>query len=240
MAEEQAAGTQEQPQQQFAMQRIYTKDISLESPATPDVFKKQWQPKISVDLNDKRDVYEATFSNLGIKQVLVDSDTVKKHSKLLVGGVWCLADLEYEHSEDKGQSPWILSSIKPIQLSRFDYEQYLEARRQFSTQSVESVVYDPRLLCIPIPPKRRQYLKRVPPVGRRQCRCGPAVKNGHKIPGLGHSSPEHLIRQPPPAFAVLLNLLLWPEGHRQTNPAGWCRSTGQVREVGQPQNTQDP
>ena len=53
MAEEQAAGTQEQPQQQFAMQRIYTKDISLESPATPDVFKKQWQPQVSVDLGTK-------------------------------------------------------------------------------------------------------------------------------------------------------------------------------------------
>lgn len=55
MAEEQAAGTQEQPQQQFATQRIYTKDISLESPATPAVFKKQWQPQVSVDLGTKSD-----------------------------------------------------------------------------------------------------------------------------------------------------------------------------------------
>jgi len=53
MAEEQAAGTQEQPQQQFAVQRIYTKDISLESPATPAVFKKQWQPQMNVDLGTK-------------------------------------------------------------------------------------------------------------------------------------------------------------------------------------------
>lgn len=43
----------EQVQQQFAMQRIYTKDISFESPSTPDVFKKQWQPQVSVDLNTK-------------------------------------------------------------------------------------------------------------------------------------------------------------------------------------------
>ncbi|MEM8562642.1 MAG: protein-export chaperone SecB [Pseudomonadota bacterium] len=55
MADEQAAGTQEQPQQQFAMQRIYTKDISLESPVTPNVFKKQWQPKVNVDLATKSD-----------------------------------------------------------------------------------------------------------------------------------------------------------------------------------------
>ena len=55
MADEQAAGTQEQPQQQFAMQRMYNKDISFESPSTPDVFRKQWQPKVNVDLNTKSD-----------------------------------------------------------------------------------------------------------------------------------------------------------------------------------------
>ncbi len=54
MAEEQAAN-QQQPQQQFAMQRIYNKDLSFESPATPGIFKKQWQPKINVDLNTKSD-----------------------------------------------------------------------------------------------------------------------------------------------------------------------------------------
>lgn len=53
MAEEQAAGNQAQAQQQFALQRIYTKDISLESPAAPAVFKKQWQPQVSVDLGTK-------------------------------------------------------------------------------------------------------------------------------------------------------------------------------------------
>jgi preprotein translocase subunit SecB len=51
MAEEQA-GT-EQAQQQFAMQRIYTKDISFESPMTPGVFREKWTPQVSVDLNTK-------------------------------------------------------------------------------------------------------------------------------------------------------------------------------------------
>jgi len=52
MADEQA-GAQEQVQQQFAMQRIYSKDVSFESPATPNVFKQPWQPKINVDLNTR-------------------------------------------------------------------------------------------------------------------------------------------------------------------------------------------
>lgn len=90
--------------------------------------------KVEVALNDKDDVYEARFSNLGIKEVLVDTDTVKKHPKLLVSGVWCITDLEYEPSEDKRVSPWILGSLKPIQLSNFDFQGYLSARKQFTAE----------------------------------------------------------------------------------------------------------
>ena len=89
--------------------------------------------KIQVSLNDKRDVYEAVFSNLGLKEVLVDSETIKAHPKLLVNGVWCIATLEYMPSEDSKISPWILESLKPIQLSNFDMELYLEQRKQFTT-----------------------------------------------------------------------------------------------------------
>lgn len=89
--------------------------------------------KISVALNDKTDNYEAEFENLGIKKVLVDSGTLKKHPKLLVGGVWCICDIEYEFNEDGNTPPWILSSLKPIQLSHFDYEGYIHARQEFTT-----------------------------------------------------------------------------------------------------------
>ncbi len=106
--------------------------------------------KISVALNDNADVYEATFSNLGIKRVLVDSRTVKAHPKLLVSGVWCIADLEYEFSEEKDDSPWILSSLKPIQLSHFDFDGYVAARKQFTTDEwidllVQSIGFNPEL-----------------------------------------------------------------------------------------------
>lgn len=106
--------------------------------------------KVSVALNEKDDVYQATFSNLGIKEVLVDSTTIKAHPKLLVSGVWCISDLEYEHTEDKRVSPWILASIKPIQLSHFDMDAYLAARRQFTLDEwidvlVQSIGFNPEL-----------------------------------------------------------------------------------------------
>jgi len=104
--------------------------------------------KVSVALNDKKDCYETQFANLGIKQVLIDSGTVKKHPKLLVGGVWVIADVEYEHNEDNDACPWILSTIKPIQMSHFDYESYIEARKQFSLDEwidvlIQSIGFDP-------------------------------------------------------------------------------------------------
>jgi ATP-dependent Lon protease len=106
--------------------------------------------KISVALNDKAGVYEAQFANLGIKQVLVSSDTIKNHPKLLVSGVWCIADIEYEFTEDKKACPWILASIKPIQLSHFDFKQYVETRSQFSTDEwidllIQSIGLNPEL-----------------------------------------------------------------------------------------------
>ncbi|MGP1938959.1 MAG: protein-export chaperone SecB [Arsenophonus sp. ET-DL9-MAG3] len=35
----------------FQIQRIYTKDISFETPNTPKIFQKEWQPEVKLDLN---------------------------------------------------------------------------------------------------------------------------------------------------------------------------------------------
>ncbi len=106
--------------------------------------------KISVSLNDKKDVYEAEFSNLGIEDVIVSSDVIKKHPKLLVGGVWCICELEYSFSEEDKSVPWVMSSIKPIQLSQFDFDQYVETRRKFSTDEwidllLQSIGFNPEM-----------------------------------------------------------------------------------------------
>jgi ATP-dependent Lon protease len=106
--------------------------------------------RISVELNDKSDAYEAEFANLGIKKVVIDSATVKAHPKLLVGGVWCIADLEYLFTEDKNATPWVLSSIKPIQLSHFDFDGYVAARQNFTTEEwidllIQSIGFNPQM-----------------------------------------------------------------------------------------------
>lgn len=47
MSEEQ----NQQAQQQFAIQKIYLKDVSFESPNSPAVFQGEWQPEVNVQLN---------------------------------------------------------------------------------------------------------------------------------------------------------------------------------------------
>lgn len=106
--------------------------------------------KVTVTLNDKDDVYEATFANLGIKQVVVEPATITAHPKLLVGGVWCICDIEYLHTDNPRAVPWILGSIKPIQLSTFDFEGYVAARKEFTTDEwidllIQSIGFNPEL-----------------------------------------------------------------------------------------------
>jgi len=54
-------------QQQFAVQKIYTKDISFESPNSPAIFSEQLQPQINLELNTNGkaiadEVYEVVLS----------------------------------------------------------------------------------------------------------------------------------------------------------------------------------
>src|SRR5437660_12023425 len=76
--------------------------------------------KVSVTLNEKRDVYEALLANLGVKGVEVGSSIVKKFEKLLVGGIWCIVTLEYFYEEDQKGSPFVLRDLKPIQMPNMD------------------------------------------------------------------------------------------------------------------------
>ena len=46
--------------------------------------------KITVRLNERLDIYQAEFSNLGIKDALISEEYIKKYEKLLVGGIWCI------------------------------------------------------------------------------------------------------------------------------------------------------
>jgi len=88
--------------------------------------------KVSIKLNDVKDCYEASFANLGLKKVEVSDSLIKEHRKLLSGGVWCIITMGYMSTEDRESTPWIVESLKPIQISNIDLQEYKEARKGFT------------------------------------------------------------------------------------------------------------
>jgi len=64
MTEEQA---QNAGDKQFAIQKIYVKDVSFETPNSPDIFTQEWKPEINLNLNSEakqigENVYEVVVS----------------------------------------------------------------------------------------------------------------------------------------------------------------------------------
>lgn len=89
--------------------------------------------KITVALNIRNDVYEAEFSNLGIKNIPIEEDYPAKYDRLLCGGIWCMISLEYDfNEEDKRSSPIKIRNLKPIQLPHVDINEYKENRALFT------------------------------------------------------------------------------------------------------------
>ncbi|HDY8317589.1 TPA: protease Lon-related BREX system protein BrxL [Klebsiella pneumoniae] len=88
--------------------------------------------KVSVKLNQKKDVYEAQLSNLGIKDALVPPQMVKDNEKLLTGGIWCMITVNYFFEEGQKTSPFSLMTLKPIQMPNMGMEEVFTARTHFN------------------------------------------------------------------------------------------------------------
>ena len=90
--------------------------------------------KVTVVLNEKNDEYQATFANLGLSGVPIGTDYVRKNPKLLSGnGVWCIVTIGYISGEDV-KVRWEIQTLKPIQISNIDLQEYIEQRKNFTTE----------------------------------------------------------------------------------------------------------
>lgn len=132
--------------------------------------------KITVTFEDREDKYVARFVNLRMDPFEVPSDLVVHNEKLLVGGIWCIVKIEYVGLDDndgyedeayeedifgnrkkkkkikrkrsKYDSPFVISSLKPIQMPNLDLDEIKEARASFTkdewiTLLLRSAGYEP-------------------------------------------------------------------------------------------------
>ena len=89
--------------------------------------------KVSVVLNERMDCYVASFANLGLSGIPIATDYVKANEKLLSGnGVWCIVTIGYLPGEDI-KFHWEIQTLKPIQISNVDINEYISQRKKFTT-----------------------------------------------------------------------------------------------------------
>lgn len=92
--------------------------------------------KISVRLDPSKDKYWAEISNLAIKDANISEEIVSQHEKMMLGGIWAIIDIDYDSTQMIGSKifPFVVSKVRPIQLSNFDNEKVARARKEFSNE----------------------------------------------------------------------------------------------------------
>ena len=97
--------------------------------------------KITINLNIKKDRYEAEFSNLGVKEIPISEEYPSKYDRLLCGGIWCIVQLEYDFiEEDKNSSPIKIRKLTPVQMPHVDINELKNGRKEFDKDEWISVI----------------------------------------------------------------------------------------------------
>ena len=143
--------------------------------------------KISVNLYEREDKYIAHFMNLNIDPFEISSDIVVHNEKLLTSGIWCIMRIEYVKNEEdeedeidifgnkqvkkkkkkksKYESPFIITSLKPIQMPNLVLEDIINSRANFTKDEwidmlLRSAGYEPNELSMK---QKLHYLLRFVP-----------------------------------------------------------------------------
>ncbi len=174
--------------------------------------------KVTVRLNERRDVYEALFSNLGISKVEVDPFYVKKYEKLLGGGIWCIIKMEY--LTESSQSPFMISDLKPIQIPNVNINEFIELRKNFTKDEW----IDALLRTIGMEPTQLEY----PAKWHLLERLVPLVENNYNMCELGprNTGKSHVYKEISP------NSILISGGQTTVANLFYNMSTRQVGLVG--------
>ena len=111
--------------------------------------------RVTVKLNEKKDKYEAAFSNLGIKDAEITASLVKEYEKLLVGGIWVIATLGYYHEEGQSGSPFGVTTLKPIQMPNMNMPELFAGRAALTTDQwrealIRSIGMEPSTLDVEV------------------------------------------------------------------------------------------
>jgi ATP-dependent Lon protease len=107
--------------------------------------------KVGATLVETHDKYWAHLANLNIDYVNIDESEIRRHDRLLMGGIWAEVGLRYDDGfVFKGQNrPFFIDKIRPIQLSNRDVTGFVESRKRIADRGkwidllLRSLGYEP-------------------------------------------------------------------------------------------------
>ena len=75
----------------------------------------------------------ASMDNFGYSFIHIPEEYYRRYERLLEGGIWAIVDIEFVPPENgKKDSPFHISELHPIQLARFDLDEYIAGRKEFT------------------------------------------------------------------------------------------------------------
>ncbi len=101
--------------------------------------KHRFIDKVHVNYVEKDRRHWAALENFDSRKVAISEKFYRDNDRLLQGGLWCEVTIAYNEIEDDDYAFYI-EDLRPIQLSRFSYEQYCEGRDEFSRDDWMDVV----------------------------------------------------------------------------------------------------
>jgi ATP-dependent Lon protease len=87
--------------------------------------------KVHVNYVEKEKRHWAALENFNSQRVAISEKFYRDNERLLEGGIWAEITVGYNEIEDDDYTFYV-EDLRPIQLSRFDFEGYIEGRRKFS------------------------------------------------------------------------------------------------------------
>lgn len=94
---EQEPATNPNPGAQFALQRIFVKDASFESPRAPEIFRSKWQPKINMELNSSHNTLDEGLYEVVLQITITarnDEDEAVYLTEVQQAGIFLIKGLE--------------------------------------------------------------------------------------------------------------------------------------------------
>ena len=89
--------------------------------------------RVEVRFLPSENKYWASMDNFGFAKIHIANEFHRRFERLLEGGIWAIVDIEFRPDADSG-SPFHIADLKPIQLARFDFDEFCAGRKEFTTE----------------------------------------------------------------------------------------------------------